>query len=172
MTSQLTVSRTESFADGQATSSIAATSTDVEATAGWRKYSGNPVLGGDLGTCFDIGVIREDGVYRMYFSWRPKKSVALTESKDGFHWSEPKIILGPRPETGWEDDINRPVVIKHAGLYQMWYTGQAKGQSWIGYATSRDGIIWQRKSDKPVLSPEIKWEKVAVMCPSVLWDAK
>jgi predicted GH43/DUF377 family glycosyl hydrolase len=54
----------------------------------------------------------------------------------------------------------------------MWYTGQAKGKSWIGYATSSDGRTWGRKSDKPVLSPEKPWEKVAVMCPHVLYDEK
>ena len=29
---------------------------------------------------------------------------------------------------------------------------------------------WKRMSDKPVLSAEKPWEKVAVMCPHVLWD--
>ncbi len=41
----------------------------------------------------------------------------------------------------------------------------------IGYATSADGKTWRRMSDKPVLSPDKPWEKVAVMCPHVLWDA-
>jgi predicted GH43/DUF377 family glycosyl hydrolase len=81
-----------------------------------------------------------------------------------------KIVLGPRPETGWEDDINRPVVLKRADGYHLWYTGQAKGHSWIGYATSVDGIVWKHMSDKPVLSPDVAWEKVAVMCRHVLWD--
>ena len=27
-------------------------------------------------------------------------------------------------------------------------------------------------SDKPVISPELPWEKVAVMCPDVIWDSK
>ena len=78
----------------------------------------------------------------------------------------------PRPakETGWEDDINRPVVLKREDGYHMWYTGQANGHSSIGYATSPDGIAWKRMSDQPVLSPEQPWEKVAVMCPHVLWD--
>ena len=140
--------------------------------AGWEKYSGNPVLGGDYGTCFDISVLKEGEGYRMWFSWRPKGSVALVESKDGFHWSAPVIVLAPNKASGWEDDINRPVVIKLAGLYRMWYTGQANGHSAIGYATSTDGVLWQRMSDKPVLSPDQPWEKVAVMCPDVIWDNK
>src|ERR1700730_11847150 len=67
----------------------------AETAAGWRKYEKNPVLGGPLGTCFDISVLREGGRYRMWFSWRPKKSIALVESEDGLAWGEPSIVLGP-----------------------------------------------------------------------------
>jgi predicted GH43/DUF377 family glycosyl hydrolase len=141
-------------------------------TSGWKKYSGNPVLGGKYGTCFDISVLREGDAYRMWVSWRPKGSIALVESKDGLHyWSEPpRIVLRPRGETGWEDEVNRPVVLKREDGYHMWYTGQAKGRSAIGYATSADGVAWKRMSDKPVLCADKGWEKVAVMCPDVLWD--
>jgi predicted GH43/DUF377 family glycosyl hydrolase len=141
-------------------------------SAGWRKYKGNPVLGGDLGTCFDVALLQEDGKYRMWFSWRPKKSLALVESPDGIHWTEPLIVLGPNAATDWEKDINRPAVVKRDGAYHMWYTGQAQGRSWIGYATSPDGREWKRISDKPVLSPDQPWENVAVMCPHVLWEEK
>ncbi len=143
-----------------------------ETSGGWQKFPGNPVMGGKYGTCFDISVLRENDTYRMWLSWRPKASVALVESRDGIHWSEPpQVVLGPRKESGWEDDINRPVVLKREDGYHMWYTGQAKGHSSIGYATSPDGVTWKRMSDKPVLSSEKPWEKVAVMCPHVLWDA-
>lgn len=143
-----------------------------ETVAGWVKHPANPVLGGRLGTCFDVAVLREEGRYRMYFSWRPKKSVALTESRDGVSWSEPEIVLGPERSTGWEDDINRPAVVRREDGYHLWYTGQAKGRSWIGYATSPDGRNWKRMSSQPVLSAEKPWEKVAVMCPHVVWDAE
>jgi len=80
---------------------------------GWVKYEGNPVMGGKYGTCFDISVLKEGDRYRMWLSWRPKQSLAVVESRDGFHWTEPpQIVLGPRKETGWEEDINRPVVLK------------------------------------------------------------
>jgi len=142
-----------------------------QTSSGWKKYEGNPVIGGgNLGTVFDITVLHEDGKYRMWGSWRPKQSVALFESTDGIHWGDPLIVLPPNPASKWEDDINRPTVVKRADGYHMWYTGQAKGHSWIGYATSPDGKVWKRMSDKPVLSPELPWEKVALMCPHVLWD--
>jgi predicted GH43/DUF377 family glycosyl hydrolase len=136
------------------------------------KSKTNPVLGGKLGTCFDVSLLKEKGRFRMWFSWRPRASIALVESKDGVRWGEPVIVLGPDRSTGWEDDINRPVVFRRPDGYHLWYTGQAKGRSSIGYATSPDGKTWKRMSKKPVLSPEKRWEKVALMCPHVLWDDK
>jgi hypothetical protein len=85
------------------------------ASAGWRKYEGNPVLGGSLGTCFDVTLLQEKDLYRMWFSWRPKDSVALTESRDGVRWSEPQIVLGPnRGRLG--RPINRPAVVSTTAL--------------------------------------------------------
>ena len=142
--------------------------------AQWVKYENNPVLGGkDLGTVFDISVLKDGKKYIMYSSWRPKKSVAVSYSDDGMNWTSPEIVLGPNNKTDWEDDINRPVVLIKDGVYHLWYTGQYKGKnSWIGYATSVDGKNFVRQSDKPVLSPTEPWEKVAVMCPHVIWDEK
>jgi predicted GH43/DUF377 family glycosyl hydrolase len=140
---------------------------DVQKKPGWKKYP-SPVLGGKLGTCFDVCLLKDEGKFKMYFSWRPKQSVALAESEDGIHWSEPAILLGPT-KTGWEDDINRPSVVKKDGTYFMWYTGQFDGHSSIGLATSANGLHWQRRA-RPVLEPAQPWEKVAVMCPSVVWD--
>lgn len=142
----------------------------AQARTAWTKSPANPVLGGELGTCFDVCVLHEADSYRMYFSWRPKKSIAVVEGPDGIHWSAPTIVLSPSDKTDWEQDINRPVVVKRSDGYHMWYTGQARGRSMIGYATSRDGKAWTRRSSAPVLAPTESWEKVAVMCPHVLWD--
>ena len=138
---------------------------------GWTKFASNPVIGGKLGTCFDISVLKERSAYRMWLSWRPKQSIALLQSTDGFSWpGEPVIVLGPENSTGWENDVNRPVVLKHGGLYHMWYTGQNSTNSCIGYATSTNGLVWRRMSQKPVLAAESAWEKAALMCPHVIWD--
>ena len=144
------------------------------AHAQWVKYQNNPVLGGgELGTIFDISVLKNGKNYIMYSSWRPKRSVAVSFSSDGMNWTLPEIVLGPNDDTGWEDDINRPSALFKDGIYHLWYTGQYKGKnSWIGYATSTDGKNFVRQSDQPVVSPTEPWEKVAVMCPHVIWDEK
>ena len=117
------------------------------------KHENNPVMGGpETGTCFDVYVTRENGRYRMDFSWRPKKSLAVTFSDDGIHWEEPQITLAYDETTGWEDDINRNCVLNIDGTYKMWYTGQARGFSFIGYAESDDGIHFHRVLSEPVLT--------------------
>ena len=108
------------------TGQLLPTEKNRQTAAGWRKYEKNPVLGGKLGTCFDVSVLKEKNTYRMYFSWRPKESIALVESPDGIHWNEPVIILTPNPGSGWEDRVNRPVVVRRRDGYHMWYTGQSQ----------------------------------------------
>ncbi len=140
-----------------------------ETSGGWIKYENNPVLGGNLGVCFDITMIKENNLYKMWFSWRPKKAIGYTESTDGIHWKEPVVVLEPAGD--WELDLNRPSVVYKDKMYHIWYTGQTKKNSKVGYAVSKDGIHWERKQKEPVLVPEENWEKVAIMCPHVLWDA-
>jgi len=146
--------------------------------AGFVKYKGNPVLGGELGTCFDVSLLYEDSIYKMYFSWRDKKSVALTTSEDGIYFTEPTILISPiEHEKHWEDNINRPCVIHGSDGYHMWYTGQynqtvREGTSQIFHAFSEDGVHFERTSDSPVLSPELPWENTSIMNPTVLYDEK
>lgn len=142
---------------------------------GWEKYDLNPVLGGSYGVCFDISVIKKEKGYKMFFSWRTKHSVAVTDSEDGINWSEPQICVTPRErEDGWEDLINRPSAVYKDGIYHLWYTGQnqpgtEKGSSRIFYAKSSDGLHFERR-EEPILTPEFAWEKQSVMNPDVIWD--
>ncbi len=133
---------------------------------GWVKFPQNPVLGGELGTCFDVALLNDSDAFRMYFSWRPKKSIALAESKDGIHWSEPLLALQPNPNTDWEEDINRPVVVKRDDGYHLWYTGQAKGHSRIGYATSPDGKTWTRSQTSPCSHRTSRGKKLPSCAPT------
>ena len=139
----------------------------------WLKYGNNPVFGNKkTGTCFDVFLLPDIDSLRMYFSWRPKKSLAVTISSDGIHWEDPKIVLSPDLSTDWEDDLNRNCIVRANGLYHMWYTGQDKGYSCIGYATSTDGYKWNRYVQNPILKSELIWEGKSVMCPHVIWDEK
>ncbi len=144
-------------------------------TCSFRKHPA-PVFGDEsTGTMFDAFVRKQpDGRLRMDVSWRPKESFAVTFSDDGIHWSEPVITLGPNPESGWEQIVNRNCVLPdpngHGWL--MWYTGQVwdggHGVSKIGIARSDDGIRFERFRRDPVLVPEADFEKESVMNPFVM----
>lgn len=141
-----------------------------DAHSNWRFYEGNPVIGGQYGTCFDPYVILDGGKFRMWFSWRPKHSIAYCESQDGISWSAPQIVLGVDPTQEEQTEVNRCTVVRRDGLYHMWFTGQSKTTSSIYYATSPDGLIWTRVQSNPVLWPDQPWEKTSVMCPDVILD--
>jgi beta-1,2-mannobiose phosphorylase / 1,2-beta-oligomannan phosphorylase len=141
-----------------------------EAVGGWVKYAHNPVLGGSLGTCFDVSLLREAGEYRMWFSWRPRNSIGLVRSLNGTQWGPPTTVLAPLG--GWEQAVNRPFVLRRGRGYHLWYTGQTSRRSAIGYARSSDGTHWRRIQAEPVLVADQRWEGPAVMCPSVLWDER
>ena len=139
----------------------------------WYKYAGNPVLGGpETGTCFDVNVRLEDGRFRMNFSWRPHRCIAQTESTDGIHWGPFEVLLEPRLESGWEDNLNRSCMIRHNGEYWLWYSGISRGYGRIGLAKSQDGHHFERVSLDPVMIPELPWENCTVYNPFVLFDEK
>ncbi len=138
----------------------------------FHKHPANPIYGDpNTGTLFDVYVINQpDGRLRMDFSWRTNASLAVAFSADGLRWTAPRVTLPPEPASGWEDLVNRNCVLKTGNTYKMWYTGQAHGNSNIGYAESDDGLTFRRVRMGPVLSPEFPWEGASVMNPCVLYE--
>jgi beta-1,2-mannobiose phosphorylase / 1,2-beta-oligomannan phosphorylase len=78
-------------------------------------------------------------------------------------------ILLPDPASDWETyNVFNPSVIYHKGLFHMHY--RAQGLDWvsrIGYATSTDGIHWNRMR-RPVLEPMDESEGRGVEDPRVV----
>jgi hypothetical protein len=140
----------------------------------FQKIKANPVVGPGLGTCFDVSVLREGSRYRMWFSWRDRKALALVESVNGISWTEPRVVIDAARSRwskwlhGRSNNVSRPSVVFHAGLYHIWFC-EHRRQISIAYATSRDGVRWRRVRHA-VLKPDRVWEKDAVMCPCVLYD--
>ncbi|HUC14573.1 MAG TPA: hypothetical protein VMS00_09000 [Acidimicrobiales bacterium] len=143
-------------------------SPEADRTGQWVQYAGNPVLGGSLGTCFDMSVDVVDGRHRMWFSWRRKHGIGYAESADGLSWEvRNEIVLGPNPKDPAEQlEVTRPFVLAEGDHLTMWYAAHGEDRVVIARATSIDGVTWQR--DGVVLSPSLSWEKAALMCPSVL----
>lgn len=159
---------------------------------GWQRCASNPLIGDENDFCFDNYTMRIDDHYRMYFSWRTHYAIAYTESADGIHWGERHIVLSPRKNIPWEEDVNRPTLLNRNGKLLMWYSAQTtsgfhqgkwvdqyldasladSGTSVIAFAYSDDGgETWQRL-DEPVLIPDQPWEKQSLMNPTVLWNSQ
>jgi hypothetical protein len=100
-------------------------------------------------------VLIEDGRWRMWYvsgtGWTVGQGVAshyhvhlkYAESENGVDW-EPtgRVVLDYSSER--EYALARPVVLAHEDGYRMWYSH--RGDSYrIGYAESRDGLVWQRR---------------------------
>ncbi|MBQ6066284.1 MAG: hypothetical protein IJK89_05635 [Clostridia bacterium] len=138
----------------------------------FQKHPANPIYGDpQTGTLFDVYVTKQpDGRLRMDYSWRADNTLAVAFSHDGIQWTAPRAVLFPNPTSGWEELVNRNCTLRVGGVWRMWYTGQAHGNSYIGYAESDDGLTFRRMSEEPVLSPEYPFEGASVMNPSVLYE--
>lgn len=141
-----------------------------QGAGGWKKFTGNPVLGGGLGVCFDAVVLRDEDRYRMWFSWRTRGGIGHAVSRDGVSWEEGQLVFAPHPNSTWRVQVNRPKVVKLKDRYRMWYTGQTTRHSAIGVAESTDGIAWQDLSSDPVFASSAAWERGSVMAPDVILD--
>ena len=146
----------------------------------WYKFSGNPVIPSEKwGTIFDPFVMEcrpPAKRFRMYLSWRPQNAIALTESDDGIHWSDPQIVLSACPRgDNREFRLNRACVIElPGGKFRMYYSGQGPDttqpkHACIFAAESENGIHWNRIPGF-VFSPDGNWQTCGVMCPHVLYD--
>ena len=116
-----------------------------------------------------IAVIREGNKFKMWYSGQDDETMRLgfAESTDGIHWTKyPEPVLVP--EGGWEKQcIMCPFVMREEvdgkSLYRMWYSaGHIFEPDAIGYATSNDGIHWQKHPANPIFSPGAEWEKARV----------
>lgn len=116
-------------------------------------------------------MLDKNNLFRMYVSWRNPGKIAISLSSDGIKWSNLRIVLENGNSSSWESIVNRASVLYKDGMYYMWYTGQNKGISKIGYAKSKDGLVF-KKLDRPVLIPEYNYEKESVMIPHVIYDKK
>ena len=135
-----------------------------------EKYGNNPVLGDKTtGTLFDPCVIKHEDVYRKFVSRRENNDVALYESLNGVDWEYVDVALNPSLHDKWDKIVNRVSVLKlDETTWYMWYTGQNKNESAIGFATSVDGVHFSRYMDDPVIVPRYSQGEEAAMNPCVI----
>ena len=127
----------------------------------FERYSEVPVMdrtdAGRYGRCIHT-VLYEAGIFKIYYAiindWKiidgvpyPIYDIWYTESKDGIHIpaKDDCLCITTNEE---EYRIGRPKVYKTTEGYEMFYTRDFISKEYvIGYATSEDGVHWQRKDD-------------------------
>jgi len=117
-------------------------------------------------------VLYHDGIYKMWYTGQTmgtledglgESYIGYAESKDGNYF---KQLDNPvlKPEAEWE---YKALMCPHVNwdeeeqIFKMWYSGgQWIEPNAIGYATSKDGINWDKHKDNPVFAPiaENRWE--------------
>lgn len=142
-----------------------------DTSEGWEKYGSKPVYGNyATGSIFDPFVFYHNNIYLMYVSERNSASIIRLESKDGIKWKNKVICINGSHKNQWDSIINRASVLLNNGIWHMWFTGQYKDESCIGYAISTDGIFFHKVIESPILTANTEYEGKSVMNPCVIWD--
>ena len=113
-----------------------------DTAAGWTKCKDNPVLGGDLGTCFDVCLLHEEGSFRMWFSYEPN-AIGYATSPDGLTWTRypDNPIFPADPGSDWErHKVTACQVVRQGDWHVMFYIGfRDEHHAQIGLRGARTG---------------------------------
>lgn len=127
----------------------------------FTRFSQVPILDrtttGRFGRCIHT-VLYENGIFRCWYAviddWKiidgipyPIYNIWYVESKDGIHFPLEDSVLCVDVKDS-EYRIGRPKVYKTNDGYEMFYTRDLVSKEYlVGYATSDDGIHWNRKDE-------------------------
>ena len=149
----------------------------------WEKYPGNPVLDlGEYGTwdafyTITGGVLFDGTKYKMWYTGSDVSThrIGYATSFDGIVWEKHPAnpVLDVGANGTWDDaSVDDTTVLYDGSKYQMWYQGHDGSNRRIGYATSFDGIVWEKYPANPVLDLGAPgtWEDSHVGDPNVLFD--
>lgn len=115
-------------------------------------------------------VIEVEDELRMYYvagvGWDhrdlPRYHIKHARSVDGVNWEREHGSIAIDFEDDSETALARPFIVRHDGLYRMWFSTK-RGTYSIGYAESHDGIVWHRNDDHGGLRPsESGWDSQMV----------
>jgi len=149
----------------------------------WQRYSPAPILPRNKHDYLSTGscCVLFDEVEQLFKMWytsfikwgkttqehKHHYHIKYAVSKNGIHWMRDNITCISFANQQ-EYAICRPSVIKVQNTYHMWFAYRGK-QYKIGYASSDDGINWQRNDAKAGIntSPTSTWDNEAVCYPHV-----
>ena len=146
----------------------------------WLKYNSNPIISRDDSLPWEsfgiqtMSVVFNSGKYFMWYDSvdeHANTSICYATSKDGINWEKYDKNPVIKPEKDWESGgVYDSSVIFNNGKYLMWYGGIDKNSNIkIGFATSDDGINWEKYDKNPVIEPDSNnlYEEKSVLEPYV-----
>lgn len=161
----------------------------------WTKYKGNPVLNvgnkekneWDAYTVADPMVIKDKGIYKMWYSGAGEVPAERTwhfwigyaTSPDGMTWTKyknnPVLDIGGK-STFESRGVGQPSVVFDGSTYHLWYSGwddiDKIWSSEVGYATSKDGINWNKSHKNPIIKKgaEDAWDSSQIVAPTAILE--
>ena len=151
----------------------------------WIKHSEPVLTPGPLGS-WDVDLLGPGAVLKvgnLFYMWywggqgkwpRAKIQIGLAISTNGINWIKYDDPSTPFPPFKFSDPVLSggelgswdflrvwtPAVLKTEDGYEMWYAGREDGSlapQMVGYATSTDGIHWQKWEGNPVIETRPVW---------------
>ena len=163
---------------------FAGLATAPRGTTHFTRYSRTPILDRTSAEPFSRGapyILRERDTLRMWYwscvSWSQgvgghvhyNNVIRHACSTNGIEWevTETPCIV---PANKNEYSIGRPCVARQGDGYQMWYAVRSHGDNYaIGYAESKDGLVWERMDEKSGIGPSVEgWDSEMVCYPNVV----
>jgi len=149
----------------------------------WHKYKRNPVFFEDPEAKRPC-VIHKGDTYYLYYQRSNDRGGGIgltTANSPTGPFSKPREVL--RADCPWEESVLGCICVlydEEDSVWKMWYSaGRVEIGTWrepklMGYATSKDGIHWQKHKNNPVISPlpNIWWLSKAVSSLNVVKQDK
>ncbi|MFZ5917678.1 MAG: hypothetical protein ACOYZ7_12135 [Chloroflexota bacterium] len=158
----------------------------------FTKHPQNPIFDVGQGDAWDNAVVSEakvifDGqVYHLWYAARQRLQtpsgttrspmlVGHAVSTDGLSWTRQpdESILSPGPAGSPEANfVYPPYVLLDGQQFRMWYSAHDFEEWSINYATSTDGVAWERFAGNPLMraAHDGRWDENFISEPSVLWN--
>lgn len=146
----------------------------------WKKDGGNPVFvkgekSWDDGVILGHCVIKSGNAFKMWYggghSLESGTSIGYATSTDGLHWTRysGNPVLKGTPGAWDQLGVGVPIVLEDGNTLRMWYLGgPGPDGGKFGYATSQDGIHWDRYPAPVFESAAGGWYRDAILPGTVI----
>jgi predicted GH43/DUF377 family glycosyl hydrolase len=140
----------------------------------WTKYP-QPILTGTYGWEYQLvpsSIVKYNDTYYLYYTGRnlPEYQIGVAISNDGINFT--RYINNPilSSSVAWEDNgvLDASVVLENNQFEMIFMNSSANG---FGFATSTDGVNWDKSNNNPFFSKEEtsnNWANIRIAYPNYI----